>query len=1723
LRANNVDLAITLLEDDNLNPVWQRHDLIPSVVAYVATHTLGTGHQTSDTMSIETGRTVLKSLQRRFSTAACERGLAQTTKSIEDMTRLSPLVEGILTLVSTAGNELDTNVLPPRVALEHPDVEVRRRALALITGNDNTMANGYEDIDGGETLMETLVRRWSVEPDRALSREFARAIVDSEFSLITKQRADRQCLGVLNGAYHWLDSKSMSDLLPAVVDKAVKDSKEIGEKSDAVQYLREVSVSLVKTSKVTESTQVSEALGDSRFLERLVENSRKSGAGHEKRQLILERVGWNLLIALQNRKDLDVPLAKLYLQIFVQSIKSGKLRHTSHLELAKISLQTVAKAFSNSPTTVVESLVILSSVSGKDLFSLVDDLLQTLSASVTDISTGKVNPLAVVMEAALRTTASFSCKRLVNFAVDIAEKRAAPVWVVVVPCLVLLGHQDKGVREATVSLLSAASRTSGKHKINGVLSTQSIFHLLLDNKTSVAQVGISLPSFFSRLKSHVNFLDIRDAFLEMTLRSALTVATKDSTRASAVVDHACWLRFDEKSSTREAACKILEAMETAGEATFPLLLRWEKVGFPLLKWYGQSTKTEFPSKATQVSEILAKQLKGIVLQEPNIVLSSGTNSHGARRRSYSIGHADDLEVLSPYPKDMVESIIASIQARDALYDEVVDTVISSKSWGDLVFPKLESNAKKQIIKTLLVSSISDHAGALMPIARKLSLTAFETADIVKHVSSTEDAFPYLALLFDYISANVSHLLANNDDLTPLVSQLFTTLEDLCKLHSFNDPDGLSFLLQALLTAIDKSLAREPENLSWEQLQKWIQPLLSTLGASGKPGTGTWKIRSLSLGILTSMSKFKYNKIIVASLADHTLNLASRINTSSTDDFCAVMSVSVPLLWSSRDSPQSPISFLAELFSRIAKQGKEICNTIVQNLLKVMSNTPSVDEVSQHVFPGIIASIIVALKKVAFSNEAAIQMANDVIESSPASSQLLSISYLVEICKTILGRILGSQTDNEMSREKLPAQSDIIAMVSHPVGKETDSKSSSLSFAVSTLSIVNQHVVIDQVQKVLSQRNALVAAASLQLWQNLLLIHATAEDASESPDEQELGSLNSWKIIATLGEEGCESVQKAIPASVLVASVESLLNECVADDLRSRALQLAAEQVLVMQPQDENQAPFSRLLTTVTSLILDHAENVRVRQSALVYVDYAVRALFRPKSVDFGNGQPLMQALSACANAAKALKSLIDELQSIDMNTWNLLSSLALASSTLVDVLGVNAMRSLAPLLKTFLAVLSQTNKEVMASNSGKDQLGRVQLATIAFFHATTKAVPQSIFGQLRTLLSPSVLFARSLRQTNNAATIALIKKLDDRIATQIPARLLIPVLVKVITGLGTEDDNGPETMLYALGILSMTVATLGPGEGGIFRSAVTNALLKAFQCQCTLERKQQLVSKGIECMIGFVLKLSEVQFLRMYGDLSEWMSQDPDSRRYAFWSLSEALSRELKTIFLPCASIVVDEIVSDLGCFADFLSRKGAVEVVQEGKKKRKKAIENVVQMGDESLRSLVPLLGLTSTFLTADAQSGGNWTRERGRYHDILNPLAKLLHCQVPEGFPLPKSSVTSFEYIVEENDRGSVVDCLTALALAAGDEQLWKPMNHAVLEACGHATRSQVRKGALVCLLSLIQSLGEEYMVLLPECLPVLAELLEDENEIIAGLARHTISTAEELLGESLENNLK
>jgi U3 small nucleolar RNA-associated protein 10 len=69
----------------------------------------------------------------------------------------------------------------------------------------------------------------------------------------------------------------------------------------------------------------------------------------------------------------------------------------------------------------------------------------------------------------------------------------------------------------------------------------------------------------------------------------------------------------------------------------------------------------------------------------------------------------------------------------------------------------------------------------------------------------------------------------------------------------------------------------------------------------------------------------------------------------------------------------------------------------------------------------------------------------------------------------------------------------------------------------------------------------------------------------------------------------------------------------------------------------------------------------------------------------------------------------------------------------------------------------------------------------------------------------------------------------------------------------------------------------------------------------------------------------------------------------------------------------------------------------------------------------------------------------------------------------------------------------------------------------------KKAVRIAALKTIHGLFSKVGEEYLLLLPECLPFLSESLEDDALDVAALTQEVVKYIEELSGEKLENYLR
>jgi U3 small nucleolar RNA-associated protein 10 len=100
-------------------------------------------------------------------------------------------------------------------------------------------------------------------------------------------------------------------------------------------------------------------------------------------------------------------------------------------------------------------------------------------------------------------------------------------------------------------------------------------------------------------------------------------------------------------------------------------------------------------------------------------------------------------------------------------------------------------------------------------------------------------------------------------------------------------------------------------------------------------------------------------------------------------------------------------------------------------------------------------------------------------------------------------------------------------------------------------------------------------------------------------------------------------------------------------------------------------------------------------------------------------------------------------------------------------------------------------------------------------------------------------------------------------------------------------------------------------------------------------------------------------------------------------------------------------------------------------------------------------------------------------------------------------------------------VTPCLTALATAVTKDVLWKPLNHKLLMLT-RDKRRHVKVAAIRTLQQLFIEVGEEYLILMPECLPFVSELLESDNQDVLNATVDLVKDIESLSGEKLDQYL-
>ncbi|PIA14645.1 hypothetical protein COEREDRAFT_46355 [Coemansia reversa NRRL 1564] len=296
-----------------------------------------------------------------------------------------------------------------------------------------------------------------------------------------------------------------------------------------------------------------------------------------------------------------------------------------------------------------------------------------------------------------------------------------------------------------------------------------------------------------------------------------------------------------------------------------------------------------------------------------------------------------------------------------------------------------------------------------------------------------------------------------------------------------------------------------------------------------------------------------------------------------------------------------------------------------------------------------------------------------------------------------------------------------------------------------------------------------------------------------------------------------------------------------------------------------------------------------------------------------------------------------------------------------------------------------------------------------------------------------------------------------------------------------------------------TASALQPGQLQQFHRQLFRLFLAIFDVprSPTLSRSDaELIEQtALDGFMGLAVRLNENQFRPLFLAFLEWASADPatlappspipsaQARLRAFYRVLNALLARLKTLAVPYYALVLDTTVVQLQRFAVFHD-----------------TIDALWGAVVESVR--------LSALYDSSAEL---WTE--AAYRRVARPLVNQLA-------NTKRADDTAPSHL--ERVGSLLAPACAQLAAAVANDALWKLLNQDVLLKA-RADDPAVRHSTLLVLQALYNKLGEEFLILLPETIPFLAELLEDDDSIVERSTHETIKLIESLLGESLQSYLR
>ncbi|XP_015792198.1 HEAT repeat-containing protein 1 [Tetranychus urticae] len=557
----------------------------------------------------------------------------------------------------------------------------------------------------------------------------------------------------------------------------------------------------------------------------------------------------------------------------------------------------------------------------------------------------------------------------------------------------------------------------------------------------------------------------------------------------------------------------------------------------------------------------------------------------------------------------------------------------------------------------------------------------------------------------------------------------------------------------------------------------------------------------------------------------------------------------------------------------------------------------------------------------------------------------------------------------------------------------------------------------------------------------------------------------------------EKINSLLPGPEFISVMHRLLDSSTLT-VRRKALSLLNARLMTNNLKKSEISMLRDFIQPIVNIIADIKENKTDYQ--IVTSQTGLESIILISKLLDGD-QDSTQLLNA---ALKSILSVSEEIS--DIEKPNLLASIILCISQLVTCLQDNCL----PLFPSVMSITLAALKE-----KSDDTQHTLLLSSLTGLNKIIKCFGKFLSSNLVELL----LTICSLKSKHITGMAQKFDKVVTSLATLVPFRILMESLEQVYDQL-----EESEPLYVCLAILKGGLVNCDKTEVELNLPNIQKFALKLLDHRSIHDGKLEaeaivkIEDTSIAAISTFVLKLSEASFRAFFYKVYDWLkvTREDFNRVITFYRLTNKLSDKLKELFSAFAApYIVIDCVKQLKAF--HIDSEDSV-FKSKNSKNQKAFLEEI---GHLIIINILTTLSKSfqhdnnSTFATTD--------RTKKLYPLILD--------QITNDFG-PEDK------FIERIDNG-LIPCVQHLVRAVNDHNIVKDVNYQILLKT-RENSVKVRYQSLHVLHQLILSMTEEYTPYIPEAIPFLAELHEDDSEIIQKLLLTVFSDIEKIFGEPISS---